>query len=195
MRRMVCLAAMAALVLVGQAVSQEVSVAFGVSTPVAPSASSFSGNHSPQTLSGGAYPAFSGAFMLHRHFGVLGEIAWKGSQGLYGGSSPYRPLFWDFNALYAPRLNHNATAELMAGVGAESIRFYQPFTFCGQFGCTDYVSSNHFMGHFGAGLRLYIHGGLFVRPEAHVYLIHNNQEFSSNHAERFGMSIGYTFGR
>ena len=34
------------------------------------------------------------------------------------------------------------------------------------------------MGHFGGGIRYYIYGHFFVRPEAHLYMIHNNQEFS-----------------
>ncbi len=46
---------------------------------------------------------------------------------------------------------------------------------CG-FTCTDFVSSNHFIGHFGAGLRYYFRGHCFVRPEADLYLIRNNQD-------------------
>ena len=69
-----------------------------------------------------------------------------------------------------------------------------PGTFnCGAFRCTDFVSSNHFMGHFGAGLRYYFRGHFFVRPEADLYLINNNQEFSSSRATRFGVSLGYSF--
>ena len=82
-----------------------------------------------------------------------------------------------------------------AGIGAESIRFYQNFYTCGYFsGCTNYTTSTHFMGHFGAGIRFYPFGNFFIRPEAHVYLIRNNIEFSSNYAVRYGASIGYTFG-
>jgi hypothetical protein len=51
------------------------------------------------------------------------------------------------------------------------------------------------MGHFGGGLRLYVWGNLFVRPEAHFYLIHNNTDFSGPWAARYGASIGYSFGR
>jgi hypothetical protein len=49
------------------------------------------------------------------------------------------------------------------------------------------------MGHFAAGLKYNVWGHMFVRPEAHVYLIHNNVEFSSPFATRFGVSIGYSF--
>src|ERR1041385_1461972 len=81
-----------------------------------------------------------------------------------------------------------------AAIGWESLRFYQPFfNGSGFTGCSNFVSSNHFMGHFGGGLRYYFKGHFFVRPEAHVYLIRNNVEFSSPLATRVGVSLGYTF--
>lgn len=160
---------------------------------LAPSASSASGNHAPVTLSGGTYPVFGADLLFKRDFGVSGELAWRASRNLYAGFQPERPLFYDFNGIYAPKLGKFAAAEVMAGIGWESIRFYQPTFVCGAITCTDFVSSNHFMGHFGGGIRYYIHGNIFIRPEAHVYLIHNNQEFSSPVATRVGISLGYTF--
>jgi len=174
--------------------AQEVTAAFGLGTVLAPSASSASGNYSSQSLRGGAYPVISGDFLFHKNFGVMGEIAWRASRNYYQGNYPYRPLFWDFNGLYAPKIGSKAQADLSAGIGAESIRFYQPFYSCTYVSCTNYTSSNHFMGHFGAGIRYYFHGGAFVRPEADFYLIRNNFEFSSSYAVRVGASIGYTFG-
>ena len=173
---------------------QQFDAAFGVGTLIAPSASSASGNHVPVSLTGGAYPVFSADLLLKRNFGVSGELAWRGSRNLYAGFQPYRPLFYDFNGIYAPKLGKHAAAEVMAGIGWESLRFYQGFTTCGTFsGCTDFVSSNHFMGHIGGGLRYYVYGHFFVRPEAHLYLINNNNEFSSPRAARVGVSLGYTF--
>jgi hypothetical protein len=174
--------------------AQQFDAAFGFGTVLAPSASSASGNHAPVSLSGGTYPVFSADILLKNQFGVSGELAWRASRNLYAGFAPERPLFYDFNGIYAPKLGKHAAAELEAGIGWESIRFYQGFTSCGAISCTDFVSSNHFMGHFGAGLRYYIHGHLFVRPEADLYLIKNNQEFSSPTAGRVGVSVGYTFG-
>jgi hypothetical protein len=173
--------------------AQQFDAAFGVGTLTAPSASSASGDHQQVSLTGGAYPVFSADILLKKRFGVSGELAWRGSRNLYGGFQPYRPLFYDFNGIYAPKLSKYLTPELSAGIGFESLRFYQGFTTCGAISCTDFVSSNHFMGHFGAGLRYYFHGHFFVRPEADLYLIHNNQEFSSSRAARFGVSLGYSF--
>lgn len=173
--------------------AQEFDVAFGAGTVIAPSAASASGNHSPVTLSGGTYPVFSAALLLKGPLGVSGELAWRGSQNIYAGFQPERPLFYDFNGILAPKIGKHAAAELMGGIGWESIRFYQGVASCGALGCTDFVSSNHFMGHVGGGLRYYFHGHFFVRPEAHLYLIHNNVEFSSSYATRVGISLGYTF--
>ena len=173
--------------------AQQFDAAFGAGTMLAPSASSASGNHNPVTLSGGTYPVFSADLLLKRDFGVSGELAWRASRSSYAGFLPERPLFYDFNGIYAPKLGKFAAAELMAGVGWESIRFYQSSFVCTAFTCTDFVSSNHFMGHFGGGIRYYIHGNFFIRPEAHLYLIRNNQEFSSPVATRVGISLGYTF--
>lgn len=177
----------------GTVYAQQFDAAFGVGTLTAPSASSASGNHQQVSLTGGAYPVFSADILLKKQFGVSGELAWRASQNLYAGFQPYRPLFYDFNGIYAPKLNKYVTGELSAGIGWESLRFYQGFTSCGAISCTDFVSSNHFMGHFGAGLRYYFHGHFFVRPEADLYLIKNNQEFSSPRAARFGVSLGYSF--
>jgi len=174
--------------------AQQIDLAFGVSTVSSASSGNVSaGNFSPQTIGGGAYPAFSGDFLIKHNLGVSGNVAWRASQNLYFGYQPFRPIFYDFNGIWVPPLGKHAAAELMGGIGVESVRFYQPTFICTFTGCTNYTSSNHFLGHFGGGLRLYVTNHIFVRPEAHVYLIHNNYEFSSGHATRYGVSIGYSF--
>jgi hypothetical protein len=178
------------------ATAQQFDLGFGVGTVIATSASyATTFTNSAQSLTGGAYPVFSGDFLLKKNFGVQGEIAWRASRSLYLGYQPYRPLFFDFNGVYVPDLGKHIAPELTAGIGAESTRFYTNFVNCSYFGgCTNYVSSNHFLGHFGAGIRFYPHGNFFIRPEANLYLVHNNVEFSSGHFARVGVSIGYTFG-
>jgi len=194
LRKLSLMAVLAVLFLIqGTVHAQQFDVGFGVGTLTAPSAASASGSHQAVSLTGGAYPVFSADILLKQRFGISGELAWRASQNLYAGFAPYRPLFYDFNGIYAPKLGKHAAAELSGGIGWESLRFYQGFTSCGAFSCTDFVSSNHFMGHFGAGLRYYFRGHFFVRPEADLYLINNNQEFSSARATRFGVSLGYSF--
>jgi len=179
------------------AFAQSGDIAFGASglTAPSPSASSlFSGNYYGPTEGGGTYLNFTGDFLLRHHLGVEGEIAWRAGQNLYLGYQPYRPLFYDFGAIWTSRFGKYFGAELSAGIGAESIRFYNGYETCGFTSCTDYTSSNHFMGAFGGGIKLYPFHNFFIRPEARLYAIHNNVEFAGSYALRTGISIGYTFG-
>lgn len=176
---------------------QQIDFAFGAGTLSSSSSNLFSTNFAQfqQSLRGGTFLTVSGDALIRGNLGVQGEVSWRASRTNYGGFLPYRPLFWDFNAIYAPRFNKFIGAEIMAGIGAESARFYTGQYSCSYFsGCTNYQSSNHFLGDFGGGLKLYPVGNFFIRPEARLYLINNNQEFSSGRAVRYGMSIGYTFG-
>jgi hypothetical protein len=47
------------------------------------------------------------------------------------------------------RLTKSVTAEIVAGIGGENLRFYTPNPTCDFYSCTDYASSNHFMGDVG----------------------------------------------
>jgi hypothetical protein len=177
------------------AYGQQMDFAVGFSTVSSPSYNNTSVvGYPPQSLTGGAYPSISGDFLLRKHLGLMGEISWKASQGLYNGYQPYRPIFWDFNGMYLRDLSKRVAAELSAGIGAESTRFYNNYYTCNYVGCTNYSTSTHLLGQFGAGLKLYAKGGLFVRPEVHFYLVHNNVEYTSSRVLRYGGSIGYTFG-
>jgi hypothetical protein len=179
------------------AYGQRVDLGFGAGTVTGPSNSFDSlGNFTP-SFGRGTYLSFSGNVLLFHGLGFNGEVSWRATRAKYPtflfGDIPYRPLFYDFNALWAPKYGR-VGPELMAGIGAESLRFYTGQTTCNGFSCTNYQSSNHFAGHFGGGLKLYVRGGFFVRPEGHIYLIRNNQEFNGSYIGRFGASIGYSFG-
>jgi hypothetical protein len=178
--------------LVASSWGQQIDAAFGASGMTAPSAASASGNYAPQTLGSGTFLGFSGDFLLKHRIGISGEVSWRASQNVYFGFDPYRPIFYNFNGIWVPRLNRKIEGELVAGIGAESIRIYQPFVNCSFTGCTNYVSNSHFMGAFGGGVRFYVTDTIFVRPEARLYLIHNNFDFSSGRATRFGLSIGFS---
>ena len=189
------LAAGATFFMATAAYGQQIDFAFGLGTTHSASVSSNSTSpFPPVSLTGGIYPSFSGDFLFHKNFGIGGEIAWRGGQANYDFSQPYRPIFWDFDGVYAPKLGPHVAAELSAGIGAESTRFYTNYVTCSAISCTNYATSTHFMGQFGGGLKLYARGGLFVRPEVHVYAVKNNFEYTSNIVVRYGASIGYTFG-
>ena len=177
------------------AAQAQLDVAFGLGTANGPSGSSATGNYAPQNIGGGAYINFSGDYIFWHNFGVGGQIAWRASQNLWGGQVGYRPIFYDVNGVFAPRLSKYAGVELQGGIGAENVHFYTGNVTCSAFtGCSNYESSNHFMGHIGGGLRLYAKGNFFIRPEAHVYFVRNNFEFSGPRVTRYGVSLGYTFG-
>ncbi len=146
-----------------------------------------------QTIGGGAYPTFGLDFLFFHNLGVGFNAAFRAKQNLYQGQLPFRPFFYDVDAVYAPPLGKRAQLELSAGIGAESVRFYTPSFQCSFTGCTNFVSSNHFLGQFGAAIRLYVTPRIFIRPEAHFYEVRNNVEFSGARASRFGVSIGYSF--
>jgi hypothetical protein len=178
--------------------AQQFDLSFGVGTVVAPSSSRVVQTPSgpalvTQSLSGGAYPNFGLDFIFYHNLGIGFNVAWRASQGLYQGFQPYRPFFYDVDAVYAPPLGKRAQLELSAGIGAESVRFYTPVVSCNFTGCSNFVSSNHFLGQFGGAVRLYVTPRIFIRPEAHIYLVNNNIEFSSARATRVGVSIGYSF--
>lgn len=182
--------------------AQQMDVAFGFGTLGGNPASDATvaeitaGNATPQTISGGGYPSFSGDFLFFRKYvGVGGQVAWRAHQSVNIFTQPYRPILYDFNAVIAPPLGKRAQAEFQAGIGLESVRFYTPFFTCsgGVFpNCTDYSSSNHFLGHFAGGVRLYVSRSIFIRPEAHLYLVHNNIEFAGPRVTRYAISIGYS---
>ena len=170
--------------------AQKVDFAFGVSTVEAPAA-----NSTGPSLSGGTYPGFSGDVLFWHNFGIGAEVYWRATQSVYNsvlyGPIPYRPLFLDFNGIYAPKLASHTYLELSAGIGALDTRQY--CSVCGNGYNTNYTSDKHFMGDFGAGLKIYPAHNFFIRPEAKIYLVTNNQLFSSSYATRVGVSIGYTF--
>lgn len=178
--------------------AQRIDAAAGVSTILAPGASSASGSQYPVSLSGGLYPGLSGDLIFWRNLGIGAEIYWRAAQGVnYGGSVGvnYRPFFYNFNAVYSPKLANHTYLELVGGLGGLDTRFYECPDYDCNLGYSQGVNSfAHFDVDFGGGIKLYAKRGIFVRPEARYYFIRNDTNFSSNHAARVGISIGYTFG-
>ncbi len=198
--RKLCGISVLALAVAVTAQAQEFHGAFGFGSVIAPSASTNSSGFTFPSLSGGLYPSFSGIFLTKRHIGFGGEVAWRARQAIYGGSvsnfgivQPYRPIFYDFNAVYGQTFQRKVGADIMAGIGGEDLRFYTPYVSCGFTSCTNYVSSNHFAGHIGGDIRFYFWGHAFIRPEAHYYVVRNNKEFNNANVTRLTISIGYSF--
>lgn len=194
MRKLACIALLSMFFLVGKtAHAQQLDAAFGLSAVHGTSASDASGNFFPQSVGGGVFPTISADFILVHHIGIGGEVFWRATRNTSQGFQEFRPIFYDFNAVFAPPVGKHAALQLEGGIGGESIRFYQPFVTCSFFSCTDFTSSNHLLGHLGAGVKLYPIQHIFIRPEVGFYFVRHNFEFSSDHVTRLGVSIGYTF--
>jgi len=142
---------------------------------------------------GGLYTNIGADVIFHKRLGFAFDATWRTSQGNYGGQ-PYRPILFDFNGVYQPRISKKVGADLMGGIGWQTTRFYLPFC-TNQFTCNNYTSSNHFLVDVGAGLRYYVWGHFFVRPEVRYYhILNNTDQFSSDNVFHVGASIGYTIG-
>jgi hypothetical protein len=147
---------------------------------------------------GGLYTTIGGDVIFRKRIGFNFEANWRTKQGLddANGGQLYRPILFDFNGDYQPHISRKFGADLMAGIGWQTTRFYQytDTTNCLVFGSC-YVSSDHFLVHFGGGVRYYPWGHMFLRPEVHFYHIMNNTDvFSNTNVLRVGASIGYTIG-
>jgi hypothetical protein len=142
---------------------------------------------------GGLFTNIGADVIFHKRLGFAFDATWRTSQGNYSGQ-PYRPILFDFNGVYQPRISKKVGADLMGGIGWQTTRFYLPYC-TNQFTCNNYTSSNHFLVDVGAGLRYYVWGHVFVRPEVRYYRILNNTDvFSSDNVFHVGASIGYTIG-
>jgi hypothetical protein len=190
--------AIASLMLAYPASAQQADAMIGFGTLM--SSASYTASLSNPTIAekGGLYPTISADVIFHRRIGFNFEASWRARQGIYGGCSgcqPYRPILYDFNAVFQPKLSKKVGADLMGGIGAQSTRFYgyTPTSNCVYFGAC-YASDNHFLVHLGGGVRYYFRNHLFLRPEAHFYHIVNQNQFSSGNVVRVGASIGYTLG-
>jgi hypothetical protein len=175
--------------------AQQTDFAVGANAVLSSTYNSASQTFLPPAEKGGTYASVSADILFKNRVGFNGEVAFRAKQGLYNGYQGFRPVFYDFNGVLAPSLGRKVSAELMAGVGGESVLFYNRYATCNSkyySGCLSHASSNHFMIHIGGGIRYYFWRSFFVRPEAHLYLIHNNVQFSSDYVGRVGVSIGYT---
>jgi len=149
---------------------------------------------------GGTFGKAGASFMITPHLGLGAETDFRFSQGSYTGLT-YRPMFYDFNAIWAPtgRLHKRVVPEFQAGLGGTRLSFFYPQSFCDQFaGCStsnSFVeSSNHLQVHLSAGLKLYVTSHVFVRPQFDEHYVNNFFQFGSNWVPEYGAAVGWTFG-
>lgn len=151
----------------------------------------------PPAVKGGVYPSATLQYVSPRKLGLNAELAFRDKRAIYNGFQPYRPFLYDVNGVYSPRLADKMTGDFMAGVGGQTVLFYNEFGNCNLIsgGCRVNLNSTHLLFHAGAGVRYYFWRNFFVRPEAHWYYVINNTQFHSNNLFRVGASLGHTWGR
>jgi hypothetical protein len=176
--------------------SQQFDFAVGGATLFSAENTTASQAYLPPGEKGGVYPSVSIERVFKNHYGYSAEVAFRYHEGSYNGYQKYRPVIYDINGVYNPRLAKKYTADLQAGIGGQSTFFYGPSGNCDYPGCATHLDSNRFLLHAGFGLRYALFHRLFVRPEANYYYIINNSiDFHSNNVLRLGASLGYTFPR
>jgi hypothetical protein len=180
--------------------AQQGDAMFGFGTVLSPGAAACGPNSSGNFVCperGGLYTNISADVIFHKRVGIAFDAAWRAGTGDFGGlGQPYRPILFDFNGDYQPKLSKKVGLDLLGGIGWQTTRFYgfQPTFSCEAFNSC-YTSANHFLVDLGAGVRYYVWGHVFVRPEARYYHILNNSDFyTSGNIVRVGASIGYTIG-
>lgn len=173
--------------------AQQINAAIGAGSIFAPAGSSATGDHQSQSLGGASYATGSVDYLFFRKvIGLQADAAVRIDTGTYAQNFlniPFRPMFFDLNAIWTTRFSKRIGAEVVGGGGVLMTRFQtQACT-----GTKCFASSTHPMADVGGGIKVYVWKKFFIRPEGRFYLINNNVEFSSFHAIRYGASLGYTF--
>ena len=196
MRRFLLLTfASSVLSLATGALAQQLDLAVGGSTVISSKPTISSQAYLPPGLRGGVYPSASFQYIFKGPFGFNAELVARDKKGLYNGYQFFRPVLYDVNAAYTRQIKEKIGADLMAGVGGDTLLFYTQYANCSVGNCPNLVNSTHFMIHGGFDVRYYFWHNFFARPEVHYYRILNNYQFHSGNLLRLGASIGYSFGR
>ena len=219
-RRTIPLLVLLLLAGVKQANAQGVSVNFGLgtatnsagttnnSTAVCPPGNLFDDFTSacePGPTMGGVFGVFGADFMIKPHFGVNGEYSFRFAQAPYlpAAGLNMRPGFYDFNAVYEPIAESESriVPVLEGGVGGARVALYftQQCSITG-INCTSSspagINANHFQVHAAAGVKFYVKGNLFIKPQFDFhYVTHLTDQFGRNWVPQATVSIGYTFGQ
>jgi len=156
----------------------------------------------PGPTIGGLFGTFGVDVRFKRHLGINAEYAFhfKEVPFLPLDSLNMRPAFYDVNVMWM-RVAGNRIAPLLEG-GAGGARLglrstsTTPIT-----GITNLSSfpagsrPNHAQLHFGAGLKFYVKGNIFVKPQFDLHYVFNfTDQFGRNLVPQYSGSVGYTFG-
>ena len=143
----------------------------------------------------GVFGTFGGAVMFKPSFGVGAEVSVRFRQGDYVFLG-YRPVFYDFNAIWTPSLGMRIMPEFQAGFGGVRTSFYDASSPYYDYNTGRYSTlaarSSHFQLHAGAGLRIYVTRRVFVRPQLDYHWVRNMWEFKSSSVPAYSLAIGWS---
>jgi hypothetical protein len=151
---------------------------------------------------GGVFGVFGVDFMFSPHLGVNGEYAFRFAQSDYlpAAGLKFRPAFYDFNAVYEPISGGHIVPVVEGGIGGARIALYQTQTvsvtgISSTFSYPAGLNANHFQLHGGVGVKLYVKGNIFIKPQFDIhYVTHLTDQFGRNWVPQFTAAVGYTFG-
>ena len=189
----VCLLGLAGLAQAQAIQLEQIDAAFSGGTLFSAKSTSASLSQTVPPENGGVYPGFNMDALVHQHLGIQVEGAYRYHKDVYDGYQFVRPVFYDANALYLTHLTPKTRLEITGGAGAETVLFYGQTGSCSLSVCRDNITSTHFLVHVGGGVRYYFMHRVFVRPEANLYRIFNNDQFASGTVLKLGASIGFSW--
>jgi hypothetical protein len=146
----------------------------------------------------GLFADAGGGLMLTNHFGAGAQFSWRAGQGNYAGVN-YRPLFYDFNAIWQPVKTKRVVPEIQAGLGGVRVGFNANAQTCSPLtGCSTVnvgsESSSHFQTHMSVAVRLYATPHIFFRPAIDAHWVNDFFQFGSNWVPEYSLGVGYSFG-
>lgn len=154
---------------------------------------------------GGIFGVFGVDFMFKQHLGFNGEYSFRFAQAPYlpAGGLNYRPGFYDFNAVWEPTAGSDKRMipVINGGIGGARIALYEVVQ-CSITGinCTQSyaagINANHFQIHGAVGVKLYVKGNIFVKPQFDIrYVTHLTDQFGRDWVPEITGSVGYSFGQ
>lgn len=150
---------------------------------------------------GGLFETYGGDFVFFHGLGVGAEESKRADLGAYAGLQ-YRASFFDANVIYRPwTLKRRFQPEFQAGYGRADLNIYVTPQICTTLpqGCggpnAEIVSVSDSEFHVGAGVRIYVYRGAFVRPQFDLRRVPNDFStyFGSSFIPEYSVVVGYTF--
>lgn len=147
---------------------------------------------------GGLFSDFGAGYMFTKKYGIGGDLSWRDTQAAYAGLN-YRPLFYNFDAIYQPVRTKRVAPELRLSLGGVHLGYSLSQTSCNSFGgCStaneSVTSSEHFQVHAEVAARFYVTDHIFVRPAVEAHWVNDFFQFGSNWVPQYSVGVGYSFG-